>query len=229
MNAAREAFFLPLAFLTVALLGGLQPDAATPFAPPPLFALVLAVLIMAALIRTGTLVPPYLLHASRGRLANANGACVMLTLFAASAQLFNLLTPRTGLPLVIVSSFLFVLLLNTLVAAPDRTRMLRSLLVICGAAFVLKFVILDALADPAGGRTKRVLVALLDVATLGTVSQEPLPPIAGYIAFSTVSLYLIAVALLPRDTRLSNPAWPVRIERDGQEPMQRRSRNSANP
>jgi hypothetical protein len=217
MNAAREAFFLPLAFLSVALLGGLQPGAAVPFVPPPLFTLVLAVLVIAALIRTATLVPSALLHASRGPLANANGVCVMLTLFAASAQLFNLLTPRTGLPLVIVSGFLFVLLLNTLVAAPDRTRMLRSLMVICGAAFVLKFVILDALADPASGRTKRVLVALLDVATLGTVSQEPLPPIAGYLAFLAVSLYLIAVALLPRGTALSDRGWLLRIDDQNQE------------
>lgn len=217
MNAVREAFFLPLAFLSVALLGGLQPGAAVPFVPPPLFTLVLAVLIIAALIRTATLVPSSLLHASRGPLANANGACVLLTLFAASAQLFNLLTPRTGLPLVMVSGFLFVLLLNTLVAAPDRTRMLRSLMVICGAAFVLKFVILDALADPASGRTKRVLVALLDVATLGTVSQEPLPPIAGYLAFVAVSLYLIAVALLPRGTALSDRGWLLRIDDQNQE------------
>jgi hypothetical protein len=42
-----------------------------------------------------------------------------------------------------------------------------------------------------------MLTALFDVATLGTVSQEPLSPLAGYIAFFTIALYLIAVALLP--------------------------------
>ena len=197
MSAAREAVFLPLCLLTVALLGGLQPGARAPFAAPPLFALVLAVLLMAVLVRSGTVHAHRLVHGSRSVLENANGLAVMTTLFAASAQLFNLMTPRAGLPMVTVSTCLFVLLINTLVAAPDRVRVLRSLFVICGAAFVLKFVVLDALADPEGGRLKRVLMALFDVATLGTVSQEPLSPLAGYIAFFTIALYLVAVALLP--------------------------------
>jgi phage shock protein PspC (stress-responsive transcriptional regulator) len=197
MSAAREAVFLPLCLLTVALLGGLQPGGREPLATPPLFTLVLAVLLMAVLVRSGTVHGNRLLHGSRSVLENANGASVMVTLFAASAQLFNLMTPRAGLPMVTVSTCLFVLLLNTLVAAPDRVRVLRSLFVICGAAFVLKFIVLDALADPEGGRMRRMLTALFDVATLGTVSQEPLSPLAGYIAFFTIALYLIAVALLP--------------------------------
>lgn len=198
MSAGREALFLPLALLTVALFGGLEPGRPAPFTPPPLFALVLAVMLFAALVRSGALVPERLVHDSRPSLANANGAIVMLALFAATTQVFNLLTPRTGLPLVAVNAFLFVLLLNTLVASPDRVRLLRSLLVICGSAFVLKFVILAGLSDPEGGRTKRVLVALFDAATLGTITQDPLPDISGYVAFFTIVLYLVAIAALPR-------------------------------
>jgi hypothetical protein len=197
MSAGREAWFLPLALLTVALLGGLEPGRPAPFLRPPLFALVLAVMLFAALVRSRVLVPQRLVHDSRASLANANGAIVLLALFAATTQLFNLLTPRSGLPLVAVSAFLFVLLLNTLVASPDRPRLLRSLMVICGSAFVLKFVILAGLSDPVGGRTKRVLVALFDAATLGIITQEPLPDLAGYIAFFTIVLYLVAVAALP--------------------------------
>jgi hypothetical protein len=197
MSAGREALFLPLALLTVALFGGLEPGRPAPFMPPPLFALVLAVMLFAALVRSGALVPERLVHDSRPSLANANGAVVLLALFGATTQVFNLLTPRSGLPLVGVSAFLFVLLLNTLVASPDRVRLLRSLMVICGSAFVLKFVILAGVSDPEGGRTKRVLVALFDAATLGTITQEPLPKISGYIAFFTIVLYLVALALLP--------------------------------
>ena len=200
MSARREALFLPLAFLTVGLFGGLEPGRPAPFTPPPLFALVLAVMLFAALVRSGSLVPERLVHDSRTSLANANGAVVMLALFGASTQVVNLLTPRSGLPLVAVNAFLFVLLLNTLVAAPDRVRLLRSLMVICGSAFVLKFVILAGLSDPEGGRTKRVLVALFDAATLGTIAQDPLTDIAGYLAFFTIVLYLVAVAALPRAT-----------------------------
>jgi hypothetical protein len=201
MSARREALFLPLALLTVALFGGLEPGRPAPFTPPPLFALVLAVMLFAALVRSGALAPERLVHDSRTSLANANGALVLLALFGASTQLFNLLTPRSGLPLVAVNAFLFVLLLNTLVASPDRVRLLRSLMVICGSAFVLKFVILAGLSDPEGGRTKRVLVALFDAATLGTITQDPLPGIAGYLAFFTIVLYLVAVAALPPVTR----------------------------
>lgn len=200
MSAGREALFLPLALLTVALFGGLEPGNRAPFSPPPLFSLVLAVMLFAALVRSGTLAPGRLVHDSRTSLANANGAVVMLALFGATTQVFNLLSPRSGLPLVAVNTFLFVLLLNTLVASPDRVRLLRSLLVICGFAFVLKFVILAGVSDPEGGRTKRVLVALFDAATLGTITQDPLPEISGYIAFFTVLLYLIAVAALPGAT-----------------------------
>jgi len=197
MSAGREALFLPLAFLTVACVGGLEPGRPEPFAPPPLFALVLAVMLFAALVRSGTLVPERLVHDSRTSLANANGAIALLALFGATTQMFNLLSPRSGLPLVAVNAFLFVLLLNTLVASPDRVRLLRSLMVICGSAFVLKFVILAGLSDPEGGRTKRVLVALFDAATLGTITQDPLPDISGYIAFVTILVYLVAVAALP--------------------------------
>jgi hypothetical protein len=217
MSARREAWFLPLALLTVALLGGLEPGRPAPFLPPPLFALVLAVMLVAALVRSGVLVPQRLVHDSRGNLANTNGAIILLALFAATTQIFNLLTPGSGLPLVAVSGFLFVLLLNTLVASPDRTRLLRSLMVICGSAFVVKFVILAGLSDPAGGRTKRVLVALFDAATLGIMTQEPLPDVAGYIAFFTIVLYLVAIAALPGSThasglsRLREPGLPQPI------------------
>jgi hypothetical protein len=210
MSAGREALFLPLALLTVALFGGLEPGRPAPFTPPPLFALVLAVMLFAALVRSGALVPERLVHDSRPSLANANGAIVMLALFGATTQVFNLLTPRTGLPLVAVNAFLFVLLLNTLVASPDRVRLLRSLLVICGSAFVLKFVILAGLSDPEGGRTKRVLVALFDAATLGTITQDPLPDMSGYVAFFTIVLYLVAVAALPAITRM--PAVAYRLD-----------------
>jgi len=198
MSAARDAWVLPLALLTVALLGGLEPGTPAPFVPPSVFALVLAVILFAVIVRSGTLAPERLVHGTRSPLANANGVMVLLSLFAASAQIFNLLSPRSGLPLVAVDGFLFVLLLNTFVAAPDRVRLLRSLVVICGSAFILKFVILAGLSDPQGGRTKRVLLALFDAATLGTITQDPLPSVAGYIALATILLYLIALALLPR-------------------------------
>ena len=206
MTAAREAVFLPFAFLTVALLGGFNPGSLFTWTPPSLFSLVLAVMLVGALVRSGALAPERLLQGDRPVLANANGAVVLVSLFAASAQLSNMLTPRSGLPLLIVGLILFLLVVNTLVMSPDRVRLLRSLAVVTGSAFLLKFVVLAALADPHGGRTKRVLLALLDAATLGTISQAPVHPAAGYIAFFITLLYLIAVAALPSAVRAGPPA-----------------------
>lgn len=197
MTAAREAIYLPLMFLAVTLLGGMRLGPRVEFVPPPLFALVLAIIILAVLVRSGALAPDRLMNNARSPLENVNGFTVLLTAFAATAQAFNLATPTAGLPLLIVDTLLLVLLVNTLVAAPDRTRVLRSFMVIFGAAFVLKFVILASLSDPTGGRTKKVLQLLLEGITLGTLTQAPIPAAAGYIAFGTLLLYLIAISLLP--------------------------------
>jgi len=198
MTALREAVVLPLLFLTIALVAGAHIDTRVALVPPSLFSLVLATMLIAALVRSGALAPDRLLHASRSTIANANGAAALFALFAATAQVLAMLTPRTGLPLLFVQIFLFVLLLNTLVAMPDRVRLLRSLAVTLGSALLLKFVVLASVSDPAGSRVSRVLVALFDAATFGSITQNPEPPSAGYLAFFTVAMYLIAVALLPQ-------------------------------
>jgi hypothetical protein len=197
MSAVREAVILPLAFLTVALMGGFDPGEAFRWTPPSLFSLVVAIMLFGALLRSGTLAPDRVLRTGRPILANANGAVLLASLFAASAQLVNMLMPRSGLPSLIVGVVLFLLMVNTLVMSPDRQRLLRSLAVVIGSAFILKFIVLASLADPEGGRFKRVLLALLDAATLGTLSQVPEHPAAGYVAFFISILYLAAVALLP--------------------------------
>lgn len=196
-GAVREAVVLPAIFLTVTLFGGWNPGSAWAWSPPSLFSLVLAVLLFGTLLRSGALAPEYLLHNSRSHLANANGLVVLLSLFAASAQVLHMLMPRSGIPSLLVGTVVLLLLINTLAIAPDRQRLLRSVAIALGSAFVLKFVVLAALADPEGGRTKRVLVALFDLATLGTITQQPLHPASGYAAFVLVILYLVGVAALP--------------------------------
>jgi hypothetical protein len=197
MSAAREAIYLPVLFLTVVLLGGVHLSQPVAVTPPTLFSLVLAMLLVAALVRSGALAPQRLVRTSRSALANLNGVIVLLTLFAGSAQAFTLATPRAGLPLVLFNTLLLILLVNTMVAAPDRRRLLRSLLVVFGSAFVLKFVVLAALSEPSDGRLSRVLQLLFEGITLGTLSQEVLHPAAGYLAFATLVLYLGGLAALP--------------------------------
>jgi hypothetical protein len=198
MSPAREAIFLPIVLLTVALLGGLDPGSITPWNAASPFSLLLAMLLLAALVRSGAVAPDRLMNESRRPLENANGLVVLTSLFAACAQVLQMLIPRSGLPASIVGLVLLLLLVNTLAVDPDRRRMLRSVAVLVGSSFLLKFVILSALADPGGGRTRRVLIALFDVATLGSISQTPLHPAAGYVAFFVALLFLIGVAMLPR-------------------------------
>ena len=197
MSPAREAFYLPLLFLTVVLLGGMRIVDRVVLLPPTLFALVLGLLLLGVLVKCGALAPERLMNADRPALANLNGFVVLVAAFLAGAQAFNLATPDAGLPYILFSVFFLVLLLNTLAASPDRVRVLRSLVVIFGSAFMLKFIVLAAVSDPEGGRLRRVLLALLEGVTLGTLTQPVAHPATGYLAFFTLLLFLTGLALLP--------------------------------
>jgi len=198
MTAAREAIVLPFLFLTVALAGGLRPGSPFALMPPSLFALVLAVLFASVLVQSGALDPLQLMNSSRSALANGNGMLVLAALLLASAQVFSLLTPESGLPRLIASLYFLVLILHTMAADPDRVRLLRSLGVTFGVAFILKFVVLDALSDTASSRIGRVLQVLFEGVTLGAITQEPQHPAAGYLAFATLGAFLVSVWMLPR-------------------------------
>lgn len=196
---ARESFVLPAIFLTVAASGGLRVAAvggAMSFVPPPLITLVLAVLLLGIMVRAGLLVPSSLVGDGRTGLENASGAVVLLALFAASAQLFTCLTPDAGILRLLFNLFFLFLLWNTLAAQPDRVRLLRSLLVVFGWAYVVRYVALAALADPSAGWTRRMLTVLLE-GTAGPLQGEPTAPLAGYVAFATLALYMVGLVLLP--------------------------------
>lgn len=197
MTIVREAILLPAVFLTVTLLGGLRIGPTVVLQPPTVYALVLGVLLVRIFIQSGAVAPERLVSASRPALANVNGAVVLVTLWIAAAQIFGLLIPDSGLPRLMFDAFFLILLLNTAAVNPDRPRLLRSLGVTFGSAFVLKFVILSELSSPGTGWLKRVLQAMLEGVTLGTVTQEVLHPATGYIAFFTVGLFLVGALLLP--------------------------------
>ena len=210
MSVAFEAFYLPLIMLTVTLLGGVRIAERVILMPPPLFALVLAMLLLGILVRSGALAPERLMSAARPPAANLNGLVVLIATFLASAQVFNLATPESGLPRLLFSVFLFVLLLNTMAASSDRTRTLRSLAVTFGSAFVLKFIVLAAISDPAGGRLKRILLVMLEGLTLGTLTQDTFHPITGYLAFFTFVLFVAGLSLLPGRGAVASEALRLR-------------------
>ena len=197
MTPLREAFVLPCLFLTVALLGGLRLGADVRLVPPALIALVLAALLLGALIRSRVFAPERLLNQRRSGLENTCGGILLLAVFAASAQVFNLLTPDAGLLHVLVSVFFLVQLLTTLTAVRDRVAMLRSLAVLLGCAFVLRFIALESLYAPGRGVIKRVMTALMEGITLGALDYLPTGTATGYVAFLCLALYLVGLVLLP--------------------------------
>lgn len=197
MTPVREAVVLPLLFLTVVFAAAIRPGGAVSVVPPALGSLVAGVAIVALLVRSGTLAPQRLMNSERSPLANMNGLSVVVAAFAASAELVTALVPESGVPALVTWIVLVALLVQAFAMGPDRTRLLRGLLVIFGAAFVLKFIVLAALSAPAGGRVGRAVQLLFDGFTLGMVSQRAPHPLEGYLVFGATMLYLIAVALLP--------------------------------
>lgn len=205
MTATREAIVLPAILLTVTLLGGLRIAGTVRLVPPPLTALVLGVTLLGALVRAGALAPDRLMSVRRSPMENVSGTIVVLTLFAASAQVFNLLTPERGLLHVVFGLCFFVQLATTVAGVTGRTNLLRSLLVLFGAAFVVRFIVLESLYAADGGLLKRLLTTLLEGASLGAIDYQPNASATGYVAFFALALYMIALTLLPPAVRRARP------------------------
>jgi hypothetical protein len=210
-RATREAVVLPLLLLVVAAGGGFRSgasDGAWRFLPPTPMALVLGLLLVGVLVRTGVLVPWVLLGPQRSGLANANGAMLLALLLLASAQVFTALSPESGLLHVLASTFFLLLLLNTLAAQPTRARAMQSLGVVLLSAFVLKYVVLDALYAPEGSLARKVVTALIEGVSLGTLGYTAHGTATAYVAFVVVLVYLFALVLLPGEetTALVGPA-----------------------
>ena len=197
MTSVREAIVLPAIFLTVALMGGLRIAGTVRLVPPSVVDLLLGMALLGTLARAGALAPDRLMHATRSGLENVSGLLVIGALFAASSQIFNLLTPEHGLLFVIFSVYFFIQLMTTLAGVTSRTSVLRSLAVLFTAAFVLRFVVLESMYAPEGGLLKRLTTTLLQGVSLGAIEYQPNAPGTGYAGFFTLVLFMIGLFLLP--------------------------------
>jgi hypothetical protein len=190
---------LPLLFLTVALLGGLRvgaDDRAFIFFPPPLITLVLAVLLMLLFVRGGLIELRAWVNADHPPLWNVSHIWLLLTLFFASAQAFNSVLPERGLLHWLFSFFFLWTLWNNQFSSFDARRLLRSLVVLFGTAFVLKHMLLASLYAPDGGWLKRLTGALVQGVSLGTLDAPMFAPATGYISFFTLGLYIAGLMLM---------------------------------
>ena len=196
MTTVREALVLPGLFLTATLLGGLRLDARVAWLTPSLVVLVLGVLLVGTLARGGVLVAGRLVNGHRTVLENASGTVVLVSLLTASAQVFNVVVPETGLLHVLFITFFFIQILTTMAGASGPRELLRSLGVLLTGALVLRWVVLETLYAPATGTAKRVLTLLLEGVSLGAIDYQPHAAATGYVAMLTVALYLAGLWLL---------------------------------
>src|SRR5437870_5507978 len=88
---------LPLLYLTTALLGGLRfvgADNEMRFLPPSLMTLLLSSCLMVLLARSRLLDVSHWLGEERPALENGSNALTLLTLYAATMQVFNAVLPE---------------------------------------------------------------------------------------------------------------------------------------
>lgn len=202
-----QYIFLPLLFLTVALLGGLRLNAADNafvFLKPALICLVFASVLLILFFRAGLLKLDGWFSEDFSTLKNIANATVLISLFAASTQIFNSLLPERGLPFWIIAFCFFWTLWNNLFAEFNVKRLLQSLGGLFGLAFVVKYLVLANLAAPAGANwwrsiienpTQEAFTWLLDLPRFAAGT--------GYIQFFAVIFYLLGLFLLPSTTAKS--------------------------
>ena len=200
---------LPVLFLTVALLGGLRIGAESRtfiFIAPPLVTLLLATLTMLLFVRGGLFRGHQWVGSDLPPLTNVSHIWMFITIFFASAQAFNSVLPERGLFHWLFSFFFLWTLWNNQFSSFDTRRVLRSLTILFGTAFVLKHILLASLYSPEGGWFKRVAGTLLQGVTLGSLDTSTFATSTGYIAFFTLALYVAGLILLAFAANGETPA-----------------------
>jgi len=134
-----------------------------------------------------------------GGLEFTANAAVLITLFAATVQIFNSLLPEAGLPFWVVGFCFLWTLFNNLFAGFDTTRLLQSLGGLFLLAFVVKYMVLLNLSVEessgwwqflsAGNLTREALSYLLSIPGYSGGT--------GYLQFFANILYLVGLFLMP--------------------------------
>lgn len=196
--------FLPIVFLTVALLGGVRLGASNAFIflKPSLFCLIAATILLILFFRAGMIDIGGWFSETFSLLKNAANAVVILTLFAAATQLFNSLLPEKGLMFWVVAFCFFWTLWNNLFADFEPRRLLRSLSALFGLAFVVKYIFLAYLSEPTEkGWWRAVLENPVQEATVAILDLPRFSAGTGYLQFFAVALFMLGLILMPVTTR----------------------------
>lgn len=195
---------LPFLFLTVALLGGLRFGAADSeflFLKPALVCLIFAVVTLVLFARAQLIKVEGWFSEEFSGLKNAANAAVLLTLFAASVQIFNSLLPERGLPFWVIAFCFFWTLTMNIFSEFDVKKLIKSLGAMFGLAFVVKYFLLANLTAPTNeswlkaiweNPTQEFFTYIFDLPRFSAAT--------GYVQFFTLIFYLIGLYLLPNET-----------------------------
>lgn len=193
--------YLPIIFLTSALLGGLRFSAADGtfvFVRPSLVCLIFASMLMVLFARANLVRTAKWFSEERSLLDNAANGTVLATVFVSATQIFNSLIPEQGVPFWVVTFCFFWTLWNNIFAEFDTRRLVRSLGALFALAFVVKYLVLLNLAAPANqswleniiqSPSRSAAAWLLDVPQFSSAT--------GYVQFFAVALYMLGLYLLP--------------------------------
>jgi len=151
---------------------------------------------MLLLVRGGLLELRSMVASDLPPFENASNIWLLLTLFFASAQAFNSVLPERGLLHWLFSFFFLWTLWNNQFSSFDARRLLRSLIVLFGTAFILKHMLFASLYAPDGGWLKRIAGTLVQGVSLGTLDAPSFAPATGYISFFALALYVIGLTLM---------------------------------
>ena len=187
---------LPTLLLTAGLLGGLRIDGQTRqfvFIAPPLVTLVLAILLGALFVRAGAIDLRRWLAIEQPMRTNVSHLLTLMALFFASAQAFNSVLPESGLLHWMFSFFFLWTLWINQFSNFDPRRLLRSLIILFGTAFVLKHLLVSALYAPEGGWMRALAATLLQGIS---IDVPRFAPITGYISFFALALYVAGLVLM---------------------------------
>lgn len=199
-TAIRNYLLLPFIFLTVTLAGGLRLAETTNaflFIRPALVCLIFAAILIVLFFRARLLRLDGWFSESFTTLKNTANFFVILTLFTASAQIFNAVLPERGLPFWIVGFCFFWTLWNNLFAEFDVRRLLQSLGGLFGLAFVVKYLVLANLAAPTNESWwQSVLQNPAQTAFTWALDLPKFAAGTGYIQFFTLIFYLGGLFLL---------------------------------
>jgi hypothetical protein len=203
---------VPTILLTAGLLGGLRIDAQTRqfvFIAPSLVTLVLALLLGSLFVRAGAIELHRWLNIEQPAVTNLSHLLTLVALFFATAQAFNSVLPERGLLHWMFSFFFLWTLWTNQFSNFDSRRLLKSIAVLFGTAFVLKYLLLSALSPPGGGWLTTIASSLLQGIS---IDVPAFAPGTGYVSFFALILFVAGLLLItpspiePRESPLNQIA-----------------------